>query len=112
MMYTAHEQWGYYCKDTSVYVDKKLSRMPYAQAGVRFENGSIILVSYSTVVCVIDEHGFLTCTGTYSRTTIKHISAFLKEYAPLLNYYNAKRCYQEHEAINIATGEIISLGSK
>ena len=111
MMYTAHERWGYLCKDTQVLVDKKLSRMPYAQAGVRFENGSTILISYATVVCVIDEHGFLTCTGTYSQTTRKHIGAFIHEYAPMLSYYDVKRCYQNNEAINIATGEVISLGA-
>ena len=111
-MYVAHEQWGYFCKDTAVHVDKKLDSMPYAQAGVRFENGSIILVSYATVVCIIDEHGFLTCTGTYSKTTRKHIGAFMYEYAPKFSYYTAKMCYENNEAINIYTGEVISLGSK
>ena len=36
--YIAHEQIGYFCYDTEVLVDKRLSHMPYAQAGIVHDN--------------------------------------------------------------------------
>lgn len=87
---------------------KKLTRMPYAQAHVVIDN-NIALVSYDTTVCVIDPDGWLTCTGTYSQTTRRHISNFIKEYAPNLSYYDAKFCYEHSFAMNIHTGEIMEL---
>ena len=33
MIYTAHEQNGYICKEVKVFVNRKLRYMPYAQAG-------------------------------------------------------------------------------
>ena len=108
--YTAHEIWGYFAKDTRVSVTKRLDRQPYAQAGIIiYEDGRKDLISYSTLVCTVDKDGWLTCTGTYSQTTRKHISSFIREVAPNLSYYDAKRCYENDEAINIYTGEIISL---
>lgn len=107
--YVAHEQWGYYCKDSVQTVSKRLEKMPYAQAGIIFDDRGIHLISYTTLVCTIDNDGFLTCTGTYSATTRKHIGAFLKECAPSMCYYDAKRCYNDNIAINIHTGEIIEL---
>lgn len=89
--------------------DKKLAFMPYASAGVCFQDGCIYLVSYVTPVIKIDENGWLTCTGTYSATTRKHISAFIKEYVNGLAYYDIKSAYEKHCAINILTGEIKSL---
>lgn len=87
--------------------DRKLSRMPFAQCGVNFdEHGGIKLVSYSTVVIDIDPMGWLVCTGTYSQTTRKHISAFLKEYAPNIGYYDAKGCFENKMTINIHTREV------
>lgn len=91
-------------------ITKKLSRMPYAQARVVIdENGAICLVSYSTVVIIIDPQGWLVCTGTYSATTRKHISAFMHEYGNGAGYYTAKKCYEDNETYNIYTGEIVSL---
>ena len=81
---------------------KKLSRMPYAQAHVRIYNdGTIDLISYTTRVCTIDPSGWLTCTGTYSATTRKHISAFMHEYGNGLGYYDAKKCYVDDIAMNL-----------
>ena len=81
---------------------RKLSRMPYAQAHVRiYDDGTIDLISYTTRVCTIDPQGWLTCTGTYSRTTIKHISAFMHEYGNGLGYYDAKKCYVDDIAMNL-----------
>lgn len=89
---------------------KKLKYCPYGSAHVTtYDNGEIHLVSYTTTVITIDPNGWLTCFGTYSRTTIKHISAFMKEYTPF-TYYTAKDAYLNDYAINIHTGEIKPLG--
>lgn len=74
--------------------------MPYAQAKVyeyRKADGdssnSDVLVSYATSVLVIDYDSHLvTVAGLYSRTTIKHISSFMREKG--MNYYIAKACYE------------------
>lgn len=90
--------------------NKKLKYCPYGQAyAVIDENGAISLVSYTTTVIVIDPQGWLTCSGTYSRTTIKHIGAFMREYTNL-SYHDAKRAYTDNHTINIYTGEIVPLG--
>lgn len=91
---------------------KKLSGMPYAQAHVEIdENGGITLVSYVTPVIVIDPMGWLVCNGTYSRTTIKHISSFMREYTPY-TYQTAKDAFWNNYTINIHTGEVVSLMDK
>lgn len=78
---------------------KRLSDHASASAKVRIntdENGvirSIDLISYTTRVITIEyrEDGrFIECTGTYSATTARHISWFVREYAPDLNYYTFK----------------------
>lgn len=87
---------------------KKLSAMPYAQACVRiYDNGMIVLQSYSTDVIIIDENGFMECTGTYSRTTIRHISAFMREYGHGCTYYTAKQLYLTGDKMNLITGEVL-----
>lgn len=94
---------------------KKLSAMPYAQAHVEIdEDGNIYLYSYVTLVCELTHDGWLTCTGTYSQTTRKHIGAFMKEYVSYPNgergsYYEAKDCYINDYRFNVQTGEIESL---
>lgn len=56
----------------------------------------ISFYSYSTLVIIaiiyMDEirKMYLTCTGTYSRTTIKHIGYFLKHFNCSINYYDIK----------------------
>ena len=88
---------------------RKLTAMPYAQAHVEIDdNGNIHLFSYVTRVVTIDENGWLTCSGTYSQTTRKHISAFMREYTPC-DYYTAKWCYENNHKINIHTGEVLPL---
>lgn len=56
--------------------------------------GTIKLVSYTTTVIIATPLGAskwaLVCTGTYSRTTIKHISWFINEYFPACTYYDMK----------------------
>lgn len=91
-------------------MEKKLKYMPYTQAHVITDcHGAITLVSYRTEVITIDPLGWLTCTGTYSQTTRKHISAFMKEYTTL-TYQTAKDAFQNNYTINIYTGEIQPLG--
>lgn len=103
-MYTKKIIDGYYEK--TVTYDKNLAFCPHGSCGiVQNENGTH-LISYTTLVCSIDKMGFLSCTGTYSATTRKHIGAFLKEYAPKLSYYDVKKAYEDRYAINIFTGEI------
>lgn len=95
---------------------KKLSRMPYAQAHVEIDdNGNIYLISYVTLVCELTADGWLTCTGTYSQTTRKHIGAFMREYVEYPNgergnYYTAKHCYEGNYRFNVLTGEIEERG--
>ena len=100
-IYTAHEQVGYFCKDTTVVVDERLAYAPYAQAGIRKDSKGTHLISYSTLVCTISPDGYLSCTGTYSATTRKHINRFLKEVAPSVDYYDAKYCYEHNVEMNI-----------
>lgn len=87
---------------------KKLSAMPYAQAHVEITpNGEINLFSYETLVVSIDADGWVYCSGLYSMTTRKHISAFAKEYLSPLDYYDLKKAYEGRYVINYQTGEII-----
>lgn len=88
---------------------KKLTDHESAQAKVRIdENGAITLVSYTTDVVTIDPHGWLTCSGTYSATTRKHIGWFMREYTRF-TYHTAKQCYEDKVTINIYTGEVVKL---
>ena len=106
MKYKARVVNGYFLKIVEVEVDARLKSMPTAQCGVRFDvHGAIEFVSYTTTVITIDPQGWLTCTGTYSQTTRKQIGRFLSEYAPNINYYDAKRCYELNKTINIYTRE-------
>lgn len=89
---------------------RKLKYCPYGKAYVVIdEHNAITLVSYCTTVVVIDPQGWLTCSGTYSATTRKHIGAFMKEYTTL-DYYTAKHAFENNYTINIHTGETQSLG--
>jgi hypothetical protein len=86
---------------------KSLKSMPYAQATVISTKNSIVLRSYQTDVVIISD-GWMTCTGTYSQTTRKHISAFMREYN-FGDYFLAKKLYTENLKINIYTGEILPI---
>ena len=91
---------------TNVNYDRKLANCPYGSAGVdTYNDGAIALISYTTRVIEIDRDGWMTCTGTYSATTRKHIGAFLKEYAPTLCYADVKAIAGTEHRINIRTGE-------
>lgn len=94
---------------------KKLELMPYAQAHVEIdEDGNKYLFSYRTMVIELTADGWLTCTGTYSRTTIRHIGAFMREYVEWPNgergdYYTAKNAYLGKYRLNVETGEVEDL---
>lgn len=94
---------------------KKLLYMPYAQAHVEIDkNGNTYLFSYRTLVCTITKDGWLSCTGTYSQTTRKHIGAFMREYVHYPNgtygnYHEAKAAYEGQYRINVLTGEVEEL---
>lgn len=91
-------------------ISKKLKYCPYGSAYVEVdEHGGIALVSYTTTVISIDPQGWLVCFGTYSATTRKHISYFMKEYTTL-TYHDAKSAYENNHTINIYTGEVAKLG--
>ena len=90
-------------------MEKKLSKMPYAQAKVIIiDNGDIILRSYYTDVAMIRSDGWLTINGLYSATTRRHISAFVKEYANI-SYQLAKDLCVKKMAYNIYTGEVVEI---
>lgn len=87
---------------------RPLKNMPYAQATVIIsEKNDIVLRSYATDVIIISD-GWMSCTGTYSATTRKHISAFMREFN-LGDYFLAKKLYQENIKMNIYTGEILPI---
>lgn len=90
-------------------MEKKLNKMPHAQAKVLImDNGNIILRSYYTDVAMIRSDGWLTINGLYSATTRRHISAFVKEYANI-SYQLAKDLYIKKMAYNIYTGEVVEI---
>lgn len=91
---------------------RKLRDHEYAQAGVVLrDDGTIDLVSYTTLVCRIFPDGRMECTGIYSRTTIKHIGWFMREYARG-TYYDAKKAYQDGMYYNVYTGEYTPMQEK
>lgn len=87
---------------------RPLKFMPYAQATVIIsEKNDITLRSYKTDVVIISD-GWMSCTGTYSATTRKHISAFMREFN-LGDYFLAKKLYTDNLKMNIYTGEILPI---
>lgn len=90
-------------KDNSDFIQyHKMSSMPYGSCNigmVKVEDKTgealyiIFLKSYSTVVCgyvLDDDIVYMFCTGTYSATTAKHISKFVREFTPIFSYYTMK----------------------
>lgn len=84
----------------------KLNNHKYAQAQINYYNdGTIALQSYNTIVIEIDANGWLQCNGLYSMTTIKHIGWFMRELG--FDYHTAKQMYINNMLFNIYTGECI-----
>lgn len=86
---------------------KKLKDMPYAQAHVEITENRVCLFSYVTLVATLED-GWLTITGLYSRTTRKHITAFMREYTEL-DYQTAKYLSESDYKMNVLTGEIVEI---
>lgn len=93
------------------FYDAHLKGHPYSQCGVVIDkiHGAIHFYSYNTRVISITADGWMICTGTYTATTRKQIGWFLREYAPTMNYYNAKQIYHDNMMINVHTGEVLPL---
>ena len=88
---------------------KAVAGHEYAQAQENyFDDGTVQLQSYSTIIIEIDPEGWLHCTGTYSMTTIKHIGWFMR--ARGMSYQLAKLLYLENKEYNVNTGECRSRG--
>lgn len=88
---------------------KAVAGHDYAQAQENyFDDGTVQLQSYNTVIIEINPEGWLHCTGTYSMTTIKHIGWFMRERG--LSYQLAKTLYLNNDEFNIYTGECRSRG--
>lgn len=78
----------------------------YAQCHIEHTDDGIFLFSYSTMVCAIDNDGYLNCTGLYSRTTISHIGWFARYYTDL-TYQEIKKAYLGNYRIHIHHHDII-----
>lgn len=87
-----------------------LRKMPYAQASVTdytHEGRDLrYLQSYSTIVIWVED-GIMECSGLYSMTTRKHISAFLWEYYPKITFNMVKSIASTGKKIDTRTGDII-----
>ena len=100
--YKANSIYGYYEKKVDVYTDKNLKNMPYAQAGVRIEKfqgtNIYVLVSYETdILEIIGDRINILFSPSYSRSTIKHVIAFLREYVPTVSYQTVKQAYFDNK---------------
>ena len=71
-----------------------LKAHPSCQCKINIDGNRIDFISYTTrVISIIVENGkrLIECTGTYSRTTAKQITYFLREYAPDLCLEDMKK---------------------
>ncbi len=70
-----------------------------AQCHIEVEDGIINFISYTTRVITMKQdelkNRIIECTGTYSATTRRQISWFLREYAPDLCYQDMKKIVGE-----------------
>ena len=74
----------------------KLRNHQYCQCNIIIDNDNnrIDFISYTTrVISIIAEKGkrMIECTGTYSPTTARQITYFLREYAPDLCLADMKK---------------------
>ena len=87
------------------YIEKYNNGHKYASTYVRiFDDDTVQLVSYTTTVIEITPEGWLSVTGLYSMTTIKHIGWFMRERG--MDYYLAKKLYKDNKEYNVYTGEV------
>ena len=90
-------------------MERALRKMPYAQAKTRdyadIGKDMRVLQSYSTDVIIVKD-GWMECTGLYSMTTRKHISAFLWEYYPHITFQMVKDIAGTGKKLDVMTGEV------
>jgi hypothetical protein len=87
---------------------KKLKNHKSAQAHIVEGNDEEYLISYRTEVLIIDYNtNIMEVTGLYSMTTRRHISWYLMERFPHIDYYTVKKAYEEGKKVNIITGQLI-----
>lgn len=115
------------CIDGGIYeyireitVDRKLSAMPYAQAGIidhidgtdargRYQRREgWTLMSYATPAATLTAAGLLTVDCLCSNSTRRHVSAFLREFAPGVSYQQAKAAHLGGYSIDIHTGDHVN----
>lgn len=70
-----------------------------------YEDGSMELVSYKTVVATVDSEGWVHLNGLYSMTTIKHIGWFARLIGT--DYHTLKGLLMDHKDMNLNTGEVV-----
>lgn len=88
---------------------RKIKGHESAQVKVyEYDNGALVLMSYTTTVIGVNPEGWLEVSGLYSRTTIKHIGWFMRELG--FSYQLAKQLYMGNKRFNIHTGEIEDRG--
>ena len=114
---------GVYEHVVTVWVDRRLARMPYAQAGViehvdtidvngRYKRiDGYTLISYETVAATLTTTGILEISCLCSVSTRNHVTAFLREFYPNIGYYEAKAAFYGNYAIDINTGNHINLAT-
>ena len=89
---------------------KTLKFMPYAQAHVILEHGDITLISYKTPVATITSDFEFMIAGLYSRTTRRHIKAFIKEYIPFeMDSESIKYLAKNPVKLDLTTGEVLDI---
>lgn len=94
---------GYYHRISYISYDFCLRDMPNASAGVSYENGCYVLISYETPILAYDENNarLIPLTRcTHSNTTRRHIGAFVREFCDF-TYQIAKRCIEKSEYLDI-----------
>lgn len=105
-IYKANCIYGYFQKEVPVFVTKRLKYCPHGQCGVlkdsyRDNKTWLHLVSYeSTIFSYCPDTNEIsfewsTASPDYSRTTMKHVNAFCKEYIPCMSYHAIKRLYYD-----------------
>lgn len=90
-------------------MERSLRKMPYAQAKIRdyadIGKDMRVLQSYYTDVIIVED-GWMECTGLYSMTTRKHISAFLLEYYPNITFQMVKAIAGTGAKLDVMTGDV------
>lgn len=111
---------GIYEYIQTVTVDHRLQTMPSAQAGIldhidgtdahgRYQRREgWTLMSYATPAATLTASGMLTVDCLCSASTRRHVSAFLREYAPGITYQAAKAAHMGGYSIDIHTGDHIN----